>query len=208
MPRVYPICDTLALRAGGIDPVVFVQSLLDAGAVLLQFRHKGEWTEAVVETLGRIAELARNGGCLLVVNDRADLAAVFGAGIHVGQTDLTPADARKVAGPNALLGFSTHNEEQLLAPEGNPANYLAFGPVFPTASKQNPDPVVGLDALRHLRPRTAKPLVAIGGMTRATAPLALGAGADSVAVIGDLLPADPTPSNLTSRMKEWLEITR
>lgn len=208
LPRVYPICDTMTLRARGIDPVLFCSSLLDAGARILQFRHKDEWTRETVDRLERIASLCDAAECTLVVNDRADLAAVFRAGVHVGQDDLPPAAARAVAGPGSMLGFSTHNETQLLAPEAEPADYLAFGPIFPTASKANPDPVVGLDTLRRLRPRTSKPLVAIGGITRDAARQVLAAGADTIAVIGDLLPAEATPQSIQTRMKEWLEATR
>jgi thiamine-phosphate pyrophosphorylase len=208
LPRVYPICDTAALAARGGDPVAFAHALIDGGATLLQFRHKGEWRRETVQALAQVSEAAARAHCQLVVNDRADLARVFDAGIHVGQHDLAPADARRVAGPAALLGFSTHNEEQLLAAEAAPADYLAFGPVFPTRSKQNPDPVVGLDTLRRLRPLTARPLVAIGGITRETAGLALEAGADAVAVIAGLMPDEITPDRVRDRMKAWLEATR
>jgi thiamine-phosphate pyrophosphorylase len=144
-------------------------------------------------------------GALFVVNDRADIAAMVGAGVHLGQEDLTPADARKVMGKAALIGFSTHNEVQFRAALTEPADYVAFGPIFGTVSKANPDPVVGFDELRHLRPLTSLPLVAIGGITRTTARSVLDAGADSIAVIGDLFPDAGT---IRQRVEEWLSVVR
>jgi thiamine-phosphate pyrophosphorylase len=122
------------------------------------------------------------------MNDRADLAvAVECAGVHVGQDDLSPEGARRVIGPKLLLGVSTHNPEQLQAADKTSADYLAIGPVFSTASKDKPDPVVGIEGVRRARALTRKPLVAIGGITRANAASVIDAGADSVAVIGDLV---------------------
>ena len=111
--------------------------------------------------------------------------------------------ARRLIGADALLGFSTHNAEQLSAAAEEPVNYLAIGPIFPTQSKLNPDPVVGILRLREWRQLTAKPLVAIGGVTRENVRAALDAGADSVAVIGDLVPADCTPRSIRERIAEW-----
>src|SRR4029079_11083493 len=147
----------------------------------------------VFAQLERVAELCRDAGVLFVVNDRADLAAITGAALHLGQDDLTPSSARRVVGLATLIGFSTHNERQLRAAAAEPANYLALGPIFGTASKQNPDPVVGIDELRRLRPLTDRPLVAIGGITRGNVRSVLAAGADAVAIIGDLFSG---PENL------------
>lgn len=155
--------------------------------------------------LERIAGLCRDARALFVVNDRADLATLTAAALHLGQDDLTPSAARKVVGSETVIGFSTHNGSQLRAAAPEPADYLALGPIFGTASKQNPDPTVGLDELRRLRPLTGRPLVAIGGITRANARAVLNAGADSVAIIGDLFPAD---GNLRARTQEWLSLTR
>ena len=123
----------------------------------------------------------------LIMNDRADLclAAEFD-GVHVGQEDLSPEGARRVIGPKLWLGVSTHNADQIREADGTPADYLAIGPVFSTSSKVNPDPVVGLEGVRQARGLTRKPLVAIGGITRANARSVVDAGADSVAVISDL----------------------
>ena len=130
----------------------------------------------------------------LIMNDRADLCVVADFdGVHVGQDDLSPESIRKIIGPDRCLGVSTHNPDQLREADLTSADYLAIGPVFPTASKQNPDPVVGLEGVRRARVLTRKPLVAIGGITRANAASVIEAGADSVAVISDLLP-DPGKS--------------
>ena len=128
------------------------------------------------------------------MNDRADLclAAAFD-GLHVGQDDLSPDAARSIIGPDRGLGISTHNPEQIAVADQTDADYLAIGPVFATASKANPDPVVGLEGVRRARALTRKPLVAIGGITRQNARSVIEAGADSVAVISDLLP-DPRKS--------------
>jgi thiamine-phosphate pyrophosphorylase len=130
------------------------------------------------------------------VNDRADIAKLLDAALHLGQDDLAPADARRILPAPSIIGFSTHDEQQLLAGNLEPVDYLAIGPIFPTRSKLNPDPVVGLDQLRALRRLTRKPLVAIGGITRELAPQVFEAGADSIAVISDLFP----------RPEEWIAI--
>jgi thiamine-phosphate pyrophosphorylase len=135
------------------------------------------------------------------MNDRADVAMLLGAALHLGQEDLAPADARRILPAGTIIGFSTHNEPQLRAGDLEPVDYLAIGPIFATGSKLNPDPVVGLDRLRALRPLTQKPLVAIGGITRALAPKVFEAGADSVAIIGDLYP------NVRAQAAEWISIS-
>ncbi len=121
----------------------------------------------------------------------------------MGQEDLAPTDARRVVGAETIIGFSTHNERQFRDALVEPIDYVAFGPIFSTSSKEKADPVVGLEELRRLRPLTTRPLVAIGGITRANAPEVLAAGANSVAVIGDLFPAD---GDLRGRAEEWLRI--
>ncbi|MBZ5632461.1 MAG: thiamine phosphate synthase [Acidobacteriia bacterium] len=204
LPRFYPILDTEVALRRGIDPVRAAQEILEAGARILQFRHKGFLSREAFSWLERIAELARTAGATLVVNDRADLAKLFGAALHLGQDDLLPSVARRVIGPDTMVGFSTHNEAQLRAASSEPVDYLALGPIFGTATKENPDPTVGVDELRRLRPLSPYPLVAIGGITRANARQVLEAGADSAAVIGDLFPEDAT---IRARAEEWLRIT-
>ncbi|MGA2212161.1 MAG: thiamine phosphate synthase [Bryobacteraceae bacterium] len=186
LPAFYPI----------VDDIAAAEALLQAGARILQFRHKGFFSRRAFEEAGRISELCRQAGALFVVNDRADVAKLLDAELHLGQDDLAPADARRILPAPGIIGFSTHNEQQLLAGNLEPVDYLAVGPIFPTRSKLNPDPIVGIDQLRRLRRLTSKPLVAIGGITRELAPQVFEAGADSVAVISDLFP----------RPAEWLAI--
>jgi thiamine-phosphate pyrophosphorylase len=129
-------------------------------------------------------------GVRLIVNDRADLCLASGFdGVHVGQDDLTPASARMVVGENRWVGVSTHNPEQVAEADQWPVDYIAVGPVFATGSKAKPDPVIGLEGVRKARQLTTKPLVAIGGITRENCRSVIDAGADSVAVIADLLAA-------------------
>ena len=156
----------------------------------------------------RIAALCARYQALFIIDDRADIARLLGAGVHLGQEDLPPRLARRIVGPEAVIGFSTHNAEQLEAAAEEPVDYLALGPIFETSSKERPDPVVGLERLRAWRRLTERPLVAIGGITRANAPAVLAAGADSVAVIGDLL-ADPcSPERLRERMEQWQRLVK
>jgi thiamine-phosphate pyrophosphorylase len=200
----YPVLDVDLLARRGLSVVDAARAILDAGARLLQFRHKGLFSRDVFEDAQCVANLCRAANALFVVNDRADMAMLLGAAVHLGQDDLAPADARKIT--DAIIGFSTHNEQQLRAGDLEPVDYLAIGPVFPTGSKQNPDPVLGLDRLRSLRAMTRKPLVAIGGITRETALAVLEAGADSIAVIADLYPEPCTKASLQTRAQEWLAI--
>jgi thiamine-phosphate pyrophosphorylase len=200
----YPILDTETSARRGIDPVAGAAQILEGGARVLQFRHKGFFSRDVFDQARQIAALCRGANALFVLNDRADIAQLLDAALHLGQDDLSPADARRVLSDSSFIGFSTHNEAQIRAAADQPADYLAFGPIFGTSSKLNPDPVVGLDQLRRLRPLTTRPLVAIGGITRANARSVLEAGADSVAVIGDLFPED---GDIRSRVEEWLKIT-
>ena len=187
-PFAYPIVDAGRLR--GRDPAFVVDSLARAGARLVQLRVKGLPDRPWLAMAGAALAAARASGATLVVNDRADIARIVGAdGLHVGQDDLTGADARAVVGTGVLLGVSTHNLDQLAAAATEAVDYVAIGPVFPTRTKENPDPVVGLEMVRRARAATTRPLVAIGGITRANARSVVEAGADGVAVISDLLDA-------------------
>ena len=203
IPAFYPILDTETASRRGADVIAAAEAILAAGAGILQFRHKGFFSREVFAQLERVAALCGHAGALLVVNDRADIARLTGAALHLGQQDLTPTDARRVVGPDSPIGFSTHNERQLRDADLEPADYLALGPIFGTASKKNPDPVVGLDELRRLRPLTARPLVAIGGITRSNARSVLASGADAVAVISDLFPDD---GDVGDRAREWIRL--
>ena len=208
LERIYPIVDTATLDAFGLDPVEFATALLDGGARLVQFRHKGAYSAERFEQLHRVAALCRDAGAQLIVNDRADLAVLVDAGLHVGQGDLKPAPARAVIG-GALLGLSTSGIEQTRAAAAEPVDYVALGPIFATSSKADADPAVGLEVLRACRALTARPLVAIGGITLDNAAQVLEAGADSVAVIRGLLPENCAggamrPEDVRARMREWI----
>jgi thiamine-phosphate pyrophosphorylase len=185
------------LARHGIEPVAAAEAVLEAGARILQFRHKAFLSRSDYSIAQQIAALCHQAGARFVINDRADIALVLSAGLHLGQEDLPPAAARRLS-ETAFLGFSTHNERQLVDGDKELVDYLAIGPIFATGSKANPDPVVGIEELRRLRPLTKKPLVAIGGITRANARQVWQAGADSIAVISDLLP------EIRRQTSDWL----
>jgi thiamine-phosphate pyrophosphorylase len=190
------------LARRGFEPTAFVMALLDGGARIVQFRHKAVYTRKSYDQLEEIASLCRAAGAQLIVNDRADFAAICNAGLHVGQDDLPPALARRVIG-GRVLGLSTHNESQLRAAAGEPVDYVALGPIFHTGSKQNADPEVGLENLRVWRPLVARPLVAIGGITLENVRAVLDAGASCVAVIAGLLPESNELGQVKARMETW-----
>ena len=208
LPPVYPILDNETLAARGCPLERAAEAWLDGGAGILQLRHKGHWSRALFEEACRIAALCRARQATFIVNDRADMAALLGAGLHVGQDDLTPAEARAIVPPEAVLGFSSHNAEQLCAAGAEPVTYIAFGPIFPTGSKRNPDPVVGLAELSKCRTLSSKPLVAIGGISRQNAAAVFAAGADAVAVIGDMMPDRCSYQSLRERMEEWQQLPK
>jgi thiamine-phosphate pyrophosphorylase len=183
---LYPILD-IACFPDANALFAAAEELAAAGVELFQYRNKSGNAR---QMLDHARELKRRVGAhvKLIMNDRADLclAADFD-GVHVGQDDLSAESVRHLIGPSRWLGVSTHNPEQLAEADQTSADYLAIGPIFATSSKVNPDPVVGLEGLRRARELTLKPLVAIGGITRANARSVIDAGADSVAVISDLL---------------------
>ncbi len=197
VPRFYPILDTARNLPVGLQAA----AIRHGGARCVQIRHKGLWTAELLDAAREANESIET----LIVNDRADIAALTGAGLHIGQDDLPALDARRIC-PNAILGLSSHNEKQMIDAGAAPVDYVAIGPVFTTQSKQNPDAVVGLDLLRRIRLLTAKPLVAIGGITRQNAVAVLDAGADSVAVIADLYPEELSASSLEQRVTEWTRL--
>jgi thiamine-phosphate pyrophosphorylase len=204
LPPVYPILDTASLSRVNLTAIDAAEAFLEAGAQILQFRHKGFWNRDIVADAEAVSRLCLQTGARFVINDRADYAAMIGAGLHVGQQDLAPADARRVVGPHALIGFSTHNIGQMRAAAAEPVDYVAFGPVFTTASKERPDPEVGVHLLRIVRALTSRPLVAIGGINPENAAECWRAGADSVAVIASLIPEEPTKAALRRRMAIFL----
>jgi thiamine-phosphate pyrophosphorylase len=186
LPRLYCIVDSAFLSTTS-EQLTFAQALAAGGGTLLQYRNKSGNARVMLE---QARELKKHLGdsMRLVMNDRADLclAADFD-GVHVGQEDWSAESVRKIIGPERWLGVSTHNPQQLTEADLTSADYLAIGPVFATSSKETPDSVVGLEGVRRARQLTRKPLVAIGGITRANALSVIEAGADSVAVISDLL---------------------
>jgi len=184
--RLYPILDATCFPDAAAM-FAAAEEIAAAGVTLLQYRNKSGNARQMLEEAKELrARLGAN--VKLIMNDRADLCLAVGFdGLHVGQDDLSPEAVRRIIGPARWLGVSTHNPEQLAEADKTSADYLAIGPVFPTSSKVNPDPVVGLEGVRRARQLTRKPLVAIGGITRANAASVVEAGADSVAVISDLL---------------------
>ncbi|MDQ2901229.1 MAG: thiamine phosphate synthase [Acidobacteriota bacterium] len=208
LPRVYPILDGASLARKGCAPLHAAAGSLAGGAEILQFRHKGHWARDTFAAAEEIARLCREVNARLIVNDRADFATLLDCGLHLGQDDLYPTDARRLLGSDRIIGFSTHNADQLTAAALEPVDYVALGPIYPTASKENPDPIVGLGNLRTWRKLVRRPLVAIGGITRENARAVLDAGADSVAIVGDLLPDICTEHSIRARMEEWRQLVR
>ena len=186
LPRLYAIIDSSAGMSTQ-DLLAYADELAAAGCPLLQYRNKSGNARVMLEQ-ARAVKKHLGDSVRLIMNARSDLclAAKFD-GVHVGQEDLSPESVCKIIGPERWLGVSTHNPEQLNEADRTPADYLAIGPVFATSSKERPDPVVGLEGVSRARQLTRKPLVAIGGITRANAASVIEAGADSVAVISDLL---------------------
>ena len=188
MPRLYVILDA-GLVHGSILEIA--EQLIDAGVRILQYRDKTGTAASMLRTSQTLAKTASEAGVSFFVNDRPDIAFLANAtGVHVGQDDLSVEQARAIVGPERRVGVSTHNQEQFARAAATSADYIAIGPIFATKSKVNPDPVVGADLLRNLRAITDKPIVAIGGIGLDRAGEVLRAGADSVAVISDILLAE------------------
>jgi thiamine-phosphate pyrophosphorylase len=187
IPRLYAIADSDILYAHGISCADFAAELREAGVQLLQYRDKNGSPKQVLQAIAQMQAALQGSTCRLIVNDRADLAVLGKAdGVHVGQDDLSPADARAVVGAQRMVGVSTHSDSQLNIAALSCADYIAIGPVFGTRTKLDHDPVVGLDGVHRARRITSKSLVAIGGITRENARSVVDAGADSVAVISGL----------------------
>lgn len=199
--RLYPIVDTLG------DPnrshVGLAEAIFAAGAPLLQLRVKDQPTGRFVEIARAVKAIADRYRAQLIINDRTDIATLIdAAGVHLGQEDLPVAAARQILGPGKIIGFSTHNvaQAEAAAREGM-VDYIGFGPIYPTASKERSDPVHGLDGLRQVRRRVALPIVAIGGITAATMRDALAAGADAVAMIGEIVRAADVEAKVRSLLQ-------
>ena len=188
LPRFYPILDAGLLLRAGLSIESFARELRAAGIRFLQYRDKDAADELLLERAAILRTIFPVSDSGLILNDRVPLVLPAGYdGVHVGQEDLSPAQARGMLGAEMIVGVSTHGEGQLRDAAASPVDYVAIGPVFATSSKQVPDPVVGLEGVRAARAITDKPLVAIGGITRANCGAVIEAGADSVAVISDLI---------------------
>jgi thiamine-phosphate pyrophosphorylase len=202
-PALYAIVDVEACDHLGWKPRDLARSYLAGGARLLQLRAKALPSGALFDLACALVEDANAADADIIVNDRADIAVLAGAtGVHVGQEDLSPADVRRVTGPEFDVGLSTHTRDQVDQALRQPVSYLAIGPVFSTATKDTGYQAVGYDAVRHAAARGASvglPVVAIGGISLETAPRVIDAGAASVAVITDLLTGDPE-----ERVREYL----
>ena len=200
LPRLYVILDALLLT---VPETECAQKLADAGVRLLQYRNKRASARELFESSKQLSSSLTPRGVTFIVNDRADVAcAAEASGVHVGQEDLAAESARTVIGKGKLLGVSTHNREQFQVAAATSADYIAVGPIFSTSTKANPDPVVGIEFIRKVRPLTDKPIVAIGGITLARAAEVIQAGGDSVAVISDILLA-PDPAQ---RARQYLQL--
>ena len=189
--RLYPIIDTAVCAARGLDPRGVALACLRGGVRVLQLRAKSDSTAAFLTLAGEIVAAAASSGATVIVNDRADIARMAGAGgVHVGQDDLSVDDVRTVVGGQAVVGLSTHDREQIAAGLASRATYIAVGPLYQTATKDTGYRARGIDLVREACGR-GKPVVAIGGITLETARHAIAAGASAVAVISDLLTKDP-----------------
>jgi len=188
--RLYAIVDRASLEARGISVRAFAEELREAGVLLVQYRDKVSSPQEILRTTAEIASVFAGTETTLILNDRADLAVLAGwDGVHVGQGDLTVEAARRVMGRGKFVGVSTHTEEQARVADESAPDYIAVGPVFATGSKADAEAVIGLEGVRRMRALTSKPMIAIGGITRANAASVMEAGVDAVAVIGDLLAA-------------------
>ena len=205
LPRLYVILDAGLMREPAAE---LARKLIASGVEVLQYRAKNVPAKEMLSRARELAAVARSAGVRFFVNDRPDVAYLAGAhGVHVGQDDLGVEEARVLVGPDAWVGLSTHNIEQFEKAARSSADYIAIGPIFETTSKVNPDPVVGLELVRRARHLTERPVVAIGGITLERAAEVIDAGADSVAVISDILGAED-PAERASQYLRRLEAAK
>jgi thiamine-phosphate pyrophosphorylase len=201
-PRLYPIIDVDLCRERGLDPLALLDAFLAGGARFLQLRDKASSSAARLALADAVCARVHAAGGRLIVNDRPDIARLCGAdGVHLGQDDMTVDEARLVVGADAIVGLSTHDEAQIERAARTSATYVAVGPIYGTATKDTGYSARGLALVRHAVSAAGKPVVAIGGITLARAPAVFAAGAASVAVITDLLAADPA-----ARVGEYLRV--
>ena len=203
LPKLYPITDT---RLSNLSHALQVARLMSGGARLIQLREKRASPREFFLEAEAALDIARARGARLIINDRVDLALALKAdGVHLGQDDLSPEAARRLLGDDAIIGYSTHNVAQATQAASLPIDYLAVGPVYATSSKENPEPIIGLEGLRCVREAVGQlPLVAIGGITSENALETLAAGADAVAVISALLTSTEEIEERTRRLLDLL----
>jgi len=204
LPKIYPITDRKISSLSQLDQV---RLLTDGGASLIQLREKTANAGDFYRWACDAVRFARELGVRIIINDRVDIALASNAdGVHLGQEDLSPVEARRLLGKGAIIGFSTHSVRQAIEAIDLPVDYVAIGPVFPTLSKDHPDSIVGLEGVRFVREAIGDfPLVAIGGIDSRTAGQVIAAGADSIALISDLL-ADP--SEIVSRTRGLIDTVK
>ena len=202
LPKIYPITDT---TLSSLSHAEQVKRLIAGGATFIQLRQKSNSVRAFCTDAAEAISIARSAGANVIINDRVDVAIALGAdGVHLGQADMPVAAARRLLGDNAIIGFSTHNIEQVKAAFDLPINYLAFGPIFPTQSKRNPDPVAGLDALGIIKSLNSRlPVVAIGGIDKSNVVGVWSAGADCAAIISAIF---AEPAQITRKLRDFLTL--
>jgi thiamine-phosphate pyrophosphorylase len=190
LPKIYPITDP---SITGLSHLEQVRQLVKGGAKFIQLRDKHSSPKEFYQSAEAVMKFTRGTDVKILINDRIDIAlAVKADGVHLGQDDLSPAKARRILGESAIIGFSTHNPEQAVEAVTLPIDYFAFGPIFPTRTKENPDPAVGLDGIKKIRELIGDfPLVAIGGIDFENYRRILRSGADSVAIISAILRPPP-----------------
>ena len=204
LPKIYPITDT---AISGLSHTEQVEQLLQGGATLIQLRDKVAPPRSFLNDAKNAFRAARAAGAKLLINDRVDIALALDAdGVHLGQFDMPVEAARRLLGDRAIIGFSTHDIERARHALTLPIDYLAFGPVYSTETKQNPDPIVGLKALGEVKEMAGSlPVVAIGGIDESRVHDVLMAGADSIAIISALL---APPSDIAEKLRNLADITR
>ena len=201
LPKIYPITDA---AISSLTHAEQVAQLLAGGARLIQLREKNNSPRDFFADASAALSLARTARATIIINDRVDIALALGAsGVHLGQSDLPVKAARQLLGPQAIIGYSTHNLDQVRAALDLPIDYLAFGPVFSTRTKKNPDPVAGLNQLQAAKALAGDlPLVAIGGIRQSNLADVFAAGADSAAIISEIL---STPRDIATNLRKMLE---
>ena len=204
LPKIYPITD---LELSGLSHLDQTKALIEGGATLIQIRDKTSSSKAFFEAAEECFDYCRSKNVKLIINDRVDTAMIVRAdGVHLGQEDLPPTQARKLLGPEPIIGFSTHTLEQAVAAVCQPVDYIAFGPVFPTSSKTDADTVVGIEKLREVRRHVGSfQLVAIGGINLENVEDVLKSGADSAAMISALVAKN---SNIAENIRAATGISR